>query len=171
MNKFYLFLLLFLIVPSVSAWDIEYNTNNLAGSERFVSLDAVDYYNNNSMPIIIHVTAQVLNPSETEGYISCIEGNINGLLPYANHTDVLDSVYAFPDQTSFPSIYFIVPAYSYYRVTPCITLPPTLDYQNYEWYEWKIKEDTMTNELLIIITFCIVFIMLYILYKETMGKN
>lgn len=153
-------LFLLLLVNTAQAWQIEFNDINLINDVRFP--DTV-YWNNDSQPKIVTLSFIYMNTVDGETLLSIY---INGSYISSvgvDYSGYLTNVY---DDT----VIFFVPAYSSYRVDVIENAPLTLSIIT--WYEWNTtdtpteKEVKDNNVFLLIIAFCSVFIIMYIIYKE-----
>lgn len=152
------FFVLLLSIQTVHAWQIDYNNNNLYPSIRDIN---TVYYNNNSYPIYVIISIEYYQLRD-DGATSVF---------FINTTNIAQSGYVSPliyDTTnsldSYYSYQILVPQNTNYSINTYTGVSSYADIMY--WYEWEVKEDTMLVENTTIIAVGIIFIVIYILYKE-----
>lgn len=129
MNKIILILLMLLFIPSVSAFDIDFNTDNLYGVTREVN---TVYYNNETHPIYLNIGVNELG-SGSGHYHYQLRINNNSIVTYehelANNEPILFS------------FNFIIPSNSTYEISKTVSLGSV-----YSWYEHHLEDSIITIE-------------------------
>lgn len=150
-------LLLLLSIQTVHAWEIEENYTNLNDSRTFNN----NYLNSLDNSIILMVTV-----TGDECYLANDYTEIQLVYNITNIITSQEKYLTSPDNDIvIASFYSIVPKNTYYKIS-YNNMKCASDLKIKYWYEWEVKEDTMLVENTTIIAVGIIFIVIYILYKE-----
>ncbi len=163
--KIYLFILglLLLFANPVQAWQIDYNSVNFVSQRGYNNY----FYNNNASPMILTIWLGDYCDYGIRDFDNRIYVN-DTLAAYLGTVYVSNSI---TDQTNILSV--IIPAGGSYRLfdySQCFS--GNTDKYIAGWYEWNTtdtstqEETNMMNELLTVVMICLLFIVIYILYKE-----
>lgn len=144
MNKIYKVLITLLIllslIDTVSAWQIDYNENNLNGIRTW----GTTYYNNNSQPRLVDITFSVASNADNIHFRLDFEYDfyVANTLIYQYQEDNED-VSSIVLQT-YKHINFFVPSNSTYWIFQNYNNYGTFSLQS--WYEWNTTDISITSQ-------------------------